>query len=448
MSSLDLVLSSTDIGIDFSVVGYSEKASNLLLMGITYLFLDESKFCSNILARQLEILEIAYSNAGLTASNTAKDARLCALKKDRYSYAEKLTYLNEFGKNIDNLKIKLIGYFSQFTTNICVESLVYGNLSATNSIALGQQLMKLIQDTNCSLHLLNYPEQPIAIVPQSAPVIINVSPSNLLEENNAIECYFQSGPFDLKSLTLLNLLDQILFERFYDTLRTHEQIGYSVSCGVRETFGILGFCFHVVSASCSLDEIRCSIFKFVESIPDLLASMKPQSNDPSTTSQVKNSTVEYIFSDHIKSLIDLKIRPDSTLLDAAKTRWSLIEERCYFFDRSTEQAAFLIGKVKESDEFDASAAPEKWEGKMSVSKLTNFQEELVEFSKKVFIDKKSTKILIVQSSAKNLNDQEKSINVVHSKKFKANNFFDMNSAKIFNSSRKFNIASQNYSNMV
>jgi secreted Zn-dependent insulinase-like peptidase len=442
MSSLDLVLSSTDIGIDFSVVGYSEKAFNLLLMGLTYLFLDETKFCSNILARQLEILEIAYSNAGLTASNTAKDARLCALKKDRYSYAEKLANLNEFGKNIDNLKTKLIEYFSQFTTNICVESLVYGKLSATNSIELGQQLIKLIQDAKCSLNLSNYPAQPIVIVPQSAPVIINVSPSNLLEENDAIECYFQLGPFDLKSLTLLNLLDQILFERFYDTLRTHEQIGYSVSCGVRETFGILGFCFHVVSASCNLEEIRCSIFKFVESIPDLLASMRPQLNDPS---QVK-SAVEYIFSDHIKSLIDLKIRPDSTLLDAAKTRWSLIEERCYFFDRSTEQAAFLIGKVNES-EFDASY-PEKWDGKMSLSKLTNFQDELVEFSKKVFIDKKSTRILIVQSSTKNLNDQEKSVNVVHSKKFKANNFFDMNSAKIFNNPRKFNTASQNYSNMV
>jgi hypothetical protein len=52
----------------------------------------------------------------------------------------------------------------------------------------------------------------------------------------------------VRQRALLDLADQLLYEPCYDTLRTKEQLGYTVSSGSRLTHGIMGFCVVVVSA--------------------------------------------------------------------------------------------------------------------------------------------------------------------------------------------------------
>jgi hypothetical protein len=59
----------------------------------------------------------------------------------------------------------------------------------------------------------------------------------------------QVGPASgVRQRALLDLADQLLYEPCYDTLRTKEQLGYTVSSGSRLTHGVLGFCVVVVSA--------------------------------------------------------------------------------------------------------------------------------------------------------------------------------------------------------
>lgn len=45
-------------------------------------------------------------------------------------------------------------------------------------------------------------------------------------------------------------------EPFYDTLRTKEQLGYSVHCSTRLTHGVLGFAFVVNSG---LPSVSCPV---------------------------------------------------------------------------------------------------------------------------------------------------------------------------------------------
>ena len=95
------------------------------------------------------------------------------------------------------------------------------------------------------------PLQPILKVPTSQKhIILNVAPKNPNEENCAVEVYYQLGTFSMESLLMLYLLEQLLYELFYDLLRTKMQIGYSVNLGIRETYGILGFCFHLLAGTC------------------------------------------------------------------------------------------------------------------------------------------------------------------------------------------------------
>jgi nardilysin len=50
----------------------------------------------------------------------------------------------------------------------------------------------------------------------------------------------------MRHLTQLELLEQCLTEPFFDDLRTKQQLGYSVSCAVRQTYGMLGILFNCV----------------------------------------------------------------------------------------------------------------------------------------------------------------------------------------------------------
>ena len=79
------------------------------------------------------------------------------------------------------------------------------------------------------------------------------------------ELYCQVGPNSIAQRARLDMLEQLVSEPFYDTLRTKEQLGYSVHCSTRLTHGILGFAFVVISGRCrhattftgELSECKC-----------------------------------------------------------------------------------------------------------------------------------------------------------------------------------------------
>jgi hypothetical protein len=54
---------------------------------------------------------------------------------------------------------------------------------------------------------------------------------------------------DLRLRVLTDLVEQVVSEALYDTLRTKQQLGYTVSSGARLTHGVTGFCVVVVSAA-------------------------------------------------------------------------------------------------------------------------------------------------------------------------------------------------------
>ena len=58
---------------------------------------------------------------------------------------------------------------------------------------------------------------------------------------------------------------QVLHEPCYDTLRTKQQLGYSVHSGVRLTHGILGFAVCIVSGTCKKDKFVKAIRRCYES---------------------------------------------------------------------------------------------------------------------------------------------------------------------------------------
>jgi hypothetical protein len=69
---------------------------------------------------------------------------------------------------------------------------------------------------------------------------------------------------DLRLRVLADLVEQVLSEPLYDTLRTKQQLGYTVSSGTRLTHGVTGFCVVVVSAAFEAPEVERRIEAFLD----------------------------------------------------------------------------------------------------------------------------------------------------------------------------------------
>ena len=83
-----------------------------------------------------------------------------------------------------------------------------------------------------------------------------------------------------------------------------------MNCGVRDTFGVLGFGFQIVSSSHSVSAIVEALLEFIAGIPSYVLDM-----DDST------------YTNYLKALINVKNEPCISLCESAETHWSQIEER-------------------------------------------------------------------------------------------------------------------------
>ena len=62
-----------------------------------------------------------------------------------------------------------------------------------------------------------------------------------------VELYLQVAPDSPHHRACAAMLEQVATEPCFNILRTREQLGYSVSCGLRLTHGVIGFAVYVVS---------------------------------------------------------------------------------------------------------------------------------------------------------------------------------------------------------
>lgn len=93
--------------------------------------------------------------------------------------------------------------------------------------------------------------------------------------------YFQVekdlGKDSLRIRGLMDLFEQMIQEPCFNQLRTKEQLGYRVDCGVRAKFKVFGFCFRVQSAKYSPVFLEQRINAFVTSLSKILVQLQSQS---------------------------------------------------------------------------------------------------------------------------------------------------------------------------
>jgi nardilysin len=217
-----------------------------------------------------ESLNRWYSNTNLKASSQVTDVRVRCLIKNKISENRKAAAL----ENIDIPTFMRV--VNKILCNISVEGLYHGNCDKEDAIALAKNIDALLtRSGGAPLARQQKPSDAINAIPSSSPRIL-IGSKNVTEPNNAVEHYFQmsSDPGNTLDRITIDLLTQIMYEPFFDQVRTKEQFGYSVSCGARWTGGVMGVTMKIVSAVKTVAECSDRIDKFLGDFRKILVDMK------------------------------------------------------------------------------------------------------------------------------------------------------------------------------
>ncbi len=144
---------------------------------------------------------------------------------------------------------------------------------------------------------------------------------------NSLACnFYQIGPMTVKTLNLIDLLMMIAEEPLFNMLRSKEQLGYDVSCGLRDNYGILGYSIMVNSQENKFSS---------EYIEERIEAFR------SELMNIIRQTKDSVFEQYKESLAKIKLNDDNSMKDEVSRHWTEIITNEYAFDRSVRDVECL-----------------------------------------------------------------------------------------------------------
>ncbi|CAB1100827.1 unnamed protein product [Ectocarpus sp. CCAP 1310/34] len=150
-------------------------------------------------------------------------------------------------------------------------------------------------------------------------------------ENSAVQLLFQVSDRSLESQVLAEVLMATIEEPFYNSLRTKQQLGYTVFSGVSRVEGVRFMYLTVQSAERSAPYLTDRCLEFVQEFRQQLVDLTPGK-----------------LSDFVQGLVSRKLEPDHRLSSEVNRNWGEIVTGQLNFDRRREEVEALK-KVQEKD---------------------------------------------------------------------------------------------------
>ncbi len=180
---------------------------------------------------------------------------------------------------------------------------MHGNLTRDEALALARDAHGVL-GAGCAMAAAARRRDCCVELPAGRAVLLRQPTRNAEEENCGVEIYFQIGQSaapQAADRALLDLVEQLVYEPAYNSLRTKQQLGYTVSgeasigcalkpscccccapdtsrcrsmlcaqvhTGTRLTHGVLGFCVVVVSASHTAAQVDERVDAFLVEFAD------------------------------------------------------------------------------------------------------------------------------------------------------------------------------------
>ncbi|KAL3144870.1 hypothetical protein ABBQ38_001970 [Trebouxia sp. C0009 RCD-2024] len=325
-------------GVEIKVDGFSHKLPLLvdyIFQQLVSLKVDPARF-----DRVREGLLRRYKNANFKPDKHATYLRIYAIKQKVWPVEQVHAQLEALTPTtLQELLPKIL-------SAVFVEGLVHGNLTSQDAVSLGRKVQATLASAPVSAD--DRPRDRVLQLP-AASLCYSAKTKNPEEGNSVVELYVQIGTDDLAKRSMLDMVDQVLHEPCYDTLRTKQQLGYSVHSGVRLTHGILGFAVCVVSGTHDPVTLQERIEAFLDSSTSLLAELQPED-----------------FERHRQALIAAKLQQCHSLLDESDKHWEQIQTRRYNFTvRQQEVEQLKALTVKQIRDFYVAYIPHAAKGRRS-----------------------------------------------------------------------------------
>ena len=217
-------------------------------------------------------------------------------------------------------------FSGKFLAALYLQGLVQGNLTEAQARQLDLKLRHSIRHS--ALAPGSVTDVRCVQLPPGVNTVRCDSLASSSDTNTLVTNYYQAGPGTVRDQVLLDTLALMMEEPVFDTLRTQEQLGYSVSLTERNTFGVLGMSVTVNTQANKftaehVDERIEAFFK----------------------SYISEQLTEKNVNQAVQSLIKLRLAADITLDEEMNRNWQEILGREYVFDRRELQASILSSGV-------------------------------------------------------------------------------------------------------
>ncbi|EFN52789.1 hypothetical protein CHLNCDRAFT_138430 [Chlorella variabilis] len=301
-------------GMDFKLYGFSEKLP--LLAAFIFRSLAHLQVLPERFVRIKEALLRNYRNVNMSPSKHATYQRLLALK-ERFWHADQVL------PELEGLEASdVTAFLPALLAGLHIEALLHGNIAASEAEALARRLHVTLG--GASLAASTRPAERCVQLPKGCTMLNRSRAKNPDEENSVVEAYYQCCADTVQDRALLDMVEQLLYEPCFDTLRTKEQLGYSVHSGTRRTHGVLGLCVVVVSGAHGPAHLDVRIEAFLASFAATLAEMGEEE-----------------FEKQRQALLAIKMMKDRTMMEESDRAWDKIASRSYAFHSLRDECTHL-----------------------------------------------------------------------------------------------------------
>ncbi|XP_015050795.2 nardilysin [Drosophila yakuba] len=310
-----------DKGLVMRVSGYNEKLPLLVeiilnMMKTIELDTDQVNAFKDLKKRQIY-------NALINGKTLNLDLRLSILENKRFSMISKY-------EAVDDITIEDIKTFKDnFHKKMYVKGLVQGNFTEDQAKELMEKVLFAYKSE--SVDNLSALDNHLLQIPLGSHYL-RAKTLNEEDSNTIITNYYQIGPSDLKLECIMDLVELIVEEPFFNQLRTQEQLGYSLGIHQRIGYGVLAFLITINTQETKhrADYVEQRIEAFRSRMAELVLQM---------------SDAEFL--NIRETLISGKKLGDTSLDEEVLRNWSEIVTREYFFNRIETQIQTLGNLSKE-----------------------------------------------------------------------------------------------------
>ncbi|KAG4065796.1 hypothetical protein HA402_012474 [Bradysia odoriphaga] len=258
-----------------------------------------------------------YFNTMINTKAYAKALRLSIIDNEFYPTNEKYEALKKL--TFGDFK----QYAKRFLKELKMQALFQGNLDEDTALTVMNDVLNQLKPqpivTSSAMALQAY-RLPVG---SHYFRCASFNPNDV----NSLTCnFYQIGPMTVKTLNLIELLMMLAEEPLFNTLRSKEQLGYDVSCGLRDNYGILGYSIMVNSQENKFSS---------EYIDERIEAFR------SELLNIISRTTDHEFQQYKESLAKIKLNDDNDMKDEVARHWIEIITDEYAFDRAIRDVECL-----------------------------------------------------------------------------------------------------------